>query len=827
MGYSADYRDLPEWMPRAGGYKLGERVRYRGSVFEALREAAQPPGSDGTVEWALLDEMYDLTARAGAGTESRSVKVIGYLPAWRRDRFDFARPELYQGFTQVVIAFLTFEHGSDQFSKQSMSDFEAVLRIAKDKRAEGVKVTLAVGGPSDMGFVNLLAQLGKGADTSTLVRRVVGLVRDHGLDGVALDPEGWEGLGAATPVSGPHPAGRGLTVLARGLKEAMPESTLSACVPAMPRVARLLDPGVAAYLDWVGLMAYDFTGPRDDSPVGPPAALRKLSDPRNLIAEQQGSWPRRNGGDPTADPVVDNPIVSVEEALWYWTNPDYTDRFGPGAKVPRAKVVLAIPTHGYDFARGSDQDSVEPERHRPGFKRLDYGAVVAAFPVDPSGNSKVSGATKRPDFLKDVPGTYSFRRNLYYESPDAAAAKLAFMRETGGYGVVVRDIGGDTIEDVHSIVKSLLRNVAGPGVAPARDDLSPAAREAYRRLAALEEGARRGVKRTVIGHHLEAHKRMSYGTNGVPTWWTLNAAGYCWRRLGEITGWRYPRFVELDLGPGNGAPSFDDRGEFGFGYVYEGLRFAADHAKKGGIVGYSFHHPYPGSRSKDFNACFPGSEQDDEWFAGLTRPGPTNDLLRADLDWVADRLVGLRDQGIPVLFRPYHEMNKTKNPFWWANRPAADFERLWGYAYDHLVRARGLNNLLWVWSPYEWDDRQEYARDPRGYYPDGRVDIVALDAYGDPFQQARFHQSFFDYKRPRMLAETDKMPVNRAMSVTLTDAAPWVIWSVWAYTLWDDVNGENKKPNAWNAAEDYRAVRETYAERGRILALGDPWPGPP
>ena len=305
--------------------------------------------------------------------------------------------------------------------------------------------------------------------------------------------------------------------------------------------------------------------------------------------------------------------------------------------------------------------------------------------------------------------------------------------------------------------------------------------------------------------------------------WPLNAAGYCWRLLAEVTGRRYPGFVELDLGPGNGAASFNDLGPGGFSYVNQGLEFARDHARQGGLVGYCFHHPYPGSPSKDFNACFPGRGQDAAWFASLTQRGLPNDHLRADLDWAADRLATLRDQRIAVLFRPYHEMNKTKNPFWWADREPAAYKKLWEFTYNYLTR-KGLDNLLWVWSPYAWDAKGSIARDSSDYYPDQGADLVALDIYADLPYPALHYESLSRFNRPRILAETDKVPIRQAKNVAQTGQTPWVIWSLWAYTLWADVNDENT-PNAWNAADGFQAVRDTYNDRG-ILVRGDPWPAP-
>ena len=48
--------------------------------------------------------------------------------------------------------------------------------------------------------------------------------------------------------------------------------------------------------------------------------------------------------------MANNPITSMEESLWYWSNPFYSNFQGKGSVVPRDKLVLGIPLYGYDFA---------------------------------------------------------------------------------------------------------------------------------------------------------------------------------------------------------------------------------------------------------------------------------------------------------------------------------------------------------------------------------------------------------------------------------------------------------------------------------------------
>jgi mannan endo-1,4-beta-mannosidase len=111
-----------------------------------------------------------------------------------------------------------------------------------------------------------------------------------------------------------------------------------------------------------------------------------------------------------------------------------------------------------------------------------------------------------------------------------------------------------------------------------------------------------------------------------------------------------------------------------------------------------------------------------------------------DLDQVADGLKELQDHGVVVLWRPFHEMNKDF--FWWGNRDVGDFVRLWRETFDYLTKTKGLNNLLWVYSPYQADDTAKY------YPGDDFVDIVSMDAYETNPENIRGYEQLAAYDKP-------------------------------------------------------------------------------
>src|SRR5262249_24086759 len=140
----------------------------------------------------------------------------------------------------------------------------------------------------------------------------------------------------------------------------------------------------------------------------------------SYASEQQGAWP--GGG------VVNNPILSVEDTIWYWTNPSFVNWQGAGQMVPRSKIAAGVPVYGYDFAHGKEPDD-QSGQVPPGYKVLRYKDILTQFTdahTATHGNIKVPGSAPRPAFIS-APGPYPFARNLYLETPDIAVAKLNFL----------------------------------------------------------------------------------------------------------------------------------------------------------------------------------------------------------------------------------------------------------------------------------------------------------------------------------------------------------------------------------------------------------------
>ncbi len=132
------------------------------------------------------------------------------------------------------------------------------------------------------------------------------------------------------------------------------------------------------------------------------------------------------------------------------------------------------------------------------------------------------------------------------------------------------------------------------------------------------------------------------------------------------------------------------------------------------------NHPDPTKNVVE--AILPGGEKHQEFLTQL-------DNLAAFFHTLID------DDGskIPVIFRPWHE--HTGGWFWWGkgNCSEAEYIQLWQFTVNYLFDEKGVNNLLYAYSPDRIDSREEYLY---GYPGDEYIDVLGLDNYGDLRQHA-------------------------------------------------------------------------------------------
>ena len=434
-------------------------VRHRGNIFVAKWCPSGEPGTPGT-PWALYEELYDHSP------DQRNLKVVAYLPTWRRaENFPYGDTSRYSSLTHVIISFVMFDSvdlkpTAPRLNSDTVNHVKAILpQVLSATKSLGVKVMVAVGGATDYAFLDLMTEIGKAGNTDLLENSaslISKFVIDNEFDGVDLDLECWWGSngeqdkGGRKKDDGPHPAGKCLTSFAEHLRRLLPKKIISAAVFATSWYGNNYDPEMWRILDWIGTMTYDLTGSWNKSPVGPHTALRVIRDQAIYEDEQHGDWPVGR---------TENPINSVEGSLWYWTNPCYVDWLGQGANIPsRQKILLGVPTYGYDFAFPKDAD--DNGKTPPGYKVVRYKDIVDNFPNTATnsngGNIKVDGNMPHPSFTGDS-GQYPYAHNIYYETPGSAIEKLEFVKRAGCGGVIIWELTNDTTGP-GSIIDSISTN---------------------------------------------------------------------------------------------------------------------------------------------------------------------------------------------------------------------------------------------------------------------------------------------------------------------------------------------------------------------------------
>ncbi|MBE2269597.1 MAG: SH3 domain-containing protein [Anaerolinea sp.] len=157
--------------------------------------------------------------------------------------------------------------------------------------------------------------------------------------------------------------------------------------------------------------------------------------------------------------------------------------------------------------------------------------------------------------------------------------------------------------------------------------------------------------------------------------------------------------------------------------------FLIDYWNAGGLVNLSWHanNPWTGGSSNDWENPNTSDPWDTRPVTELLMLGnPAAIQWRAMLDNIASGLQELEDAGVVVIWRPLHEMNGGWA--WWHRQDPEAFKALWRDMFDYFTYEKGLNNLLWAYTPMM--NGSDFDPSPAVFYPGGGyVDFVGLDKY--------------------------------------------------------------------------------------------------
>lgn len=199
-------------------------------------------------------------------------------------------------------------------------------------------------------------------------------------------------------------------------------------------------------------------------------------------------------------------------------------------------------------------------------------------------------------------------------------------------------------------------------------------------------------------------------------------------------------------------------------------RRALEWHKKGGIVSICWHTGINGYAYRESKEDVPDFEK---LFDESTEEHKN---MIANWDLAANALAELRDAGVPILWRPFHEFDGGW--FWWGKGKPADFIKLWHLMYDRYTNTFNLTNLIWVLG------YADYVRD--GWYVgDDYCDVIGSDTYRFGLHEAAYQKLWADFgrsRKPFALHECGNLPDVTELVRKRTMWSWFLIWHMSSLT---------------------------------------------
>ena len=152
--------------------------------------------------------------------------------------------------------------------------------------------------------------------------------------------------------------------------------------------------------------------------------------------------------------------------------------------------------------------------------------------------------------------------------------------------------------------------------------------------------------------------------------------------------------------------------------------------------------------------------------ASVLPRGEKNELYKTWLDKVAAFLFDLKGKHgeyIPVIFRPFHELNGDW--FWWGGKNCTPDElmQLYQFTESYLRDKKNVHNLLYAYNTDKFYSKDEYLK---RYPGDEWVDVIGFDIY-QAYNTAS-NLGFIKYSGS-MLATLDSVATERNKIPALTE----------------------------------------------------------
>lgn len=244
---------------------------------------------------------------------------------------------------------------------------------------------------------------------------------------------------------------------------------------------------------------------------------------------------------------------------------------------------------------------------------------------------------------------------------------------------------------------------------------------------------------------------------------------------------------------------FTPDGKDGINHREANVKEAIQRHKEGSIITLMWHAVRPtDDEPNGWKESVQNKLTDAQWKELTTIGSPLHGRWLRQLDVVAGYLARLKDAKVPVLWRPYHEMNGDW--FWWGFRPGPQgTQALYRMMFDLFTKQYGLNNLVWVWNANKVNDEGN-AGPYRDYYPGhSYVDILATDIYRGDYRDFQYEELVKVAKgKPVALGEIGKVP-----SPAILNRQPgWAWFMIWC----DYLEQENTHDEIRTLYNDRRVV---------------------
>ncbi len=186
-------------------------------------------------------------------------------------------------------------------------------------------------------------------------------------------------------------------------------------------------------------------------------------------------------------------------------------------------------------------------------------------------------------------------------------------------------------------------------------------------------------------------------------------------------------------------------------------QFIKEGYERGGVITISWHLDNPLTGKSAWDPA-------EGTVASVLPGGIKHELYKSWLDKVAGFLNTLKSENgehIPVIFRPFHELNG--NWFWWGGKHCTpeQFKDLWRLTVSYLRDEKQLHHLLYAFNTDRFSTKEEYLEK---YPGDEWVDVIGFDIY----QREQPNEEYIG-DMERMLSDLEAIAEERNKIPALTE----------------------------------------------------------